>query len=104
MQLQKVLKRLMDDRKLTFQALADETGVRASTLKGWTLPGAQPRNMADVRKVARSFDVSFEYLIFGEEADVPPRTLAEVLMEPVYDGWLKVKIERAIPTRPRKKE
>lgn len=103
MQLQKVLKKLMSARKLSFQELSNETGVSASTLKGWTLPKANPRNMDQVRRVAQVLGVSFEYLIFGEDSEDLPRSLEEVLTEPVYDGWLKVKIERMIPNRPNKK-
>jgi hypothetical protein len=35
--------------------------------------------------------------IFGE--DSRPPTLNDVLTEGIFEGWLKVKIERAVPTK-----
>ena len=48
-------------------------------------------------KISYGFGISMEALLFGED-DRPP-TLDQVLTEGVFEGWLKVKIERAIPNK-----
>lgn len=94
MKLKQTLGRILKEKKITTDALGKQTGVKNSTIKTW-LRGSNPRSMDDVRKVARHLNVSLEFLLFGED-DVVPRSLEELLTENVYEGWLKVKIERAV--------
>jgi hypothetical protein len=54
--------------------------------------------MRDVRTIARHFNVSMEYLLFGED-EALPRTVDELPLEDLFSGWLKVKVQRAIPTK-----
>ena len=98
MKLANTLKKLMKESELSFKALSKKAAVPESTIKQWA-QGAAPRKLSDVKKVAKVLGVSFEFLCFGEEDDSLPRTLQELLTEPVYEGWLKVKIERAIPNK-----
>ena len=97
MKLKDTLRRLLKDNKMTVAVLAQETGVNENTIKTW-LGGANPRNLDHVRKISRRFNVGVEYLLFGDE-DLPAKTLEELITENVYEGWLKVKIERAIRTK-----
>jgi transcriptional regulator with XRE-family HTH domain len=66
MRLAATLRRLMKDSRLTSKKLAEEVNLPEGTLKTW-LAGSAPRSLADVRRVARHFGVSFEYLVFGDE-------------------------------------
>lgn len=100
MKLSQTLKALLEQRGMTVRDLGRHVKLPESTIKTW-LRGANPRSMEDVRACARFFDVSLEYLLFGEE-DAPPRTLQELPLEEVFDGWLRVKVQRAVNIRPKK--
>jgi transcriptional regulator with XRE-family HTH domain len=93
------LKHLLQERRISIRKLAHDTEISPSTIKEW-LSGSAPRNLEDVRKVARYLNISFEFLIFGESDECPPeKALEAIFTESIYEGWLKVKIERAIPTK-----
>ncbi len=94
MELRHVLKDLLKRRGLTIQELSGLVGVSPSTIKTW-LGGSSPRSWEDVRKVARYFGVSLEYLLFGE-SDNDKESLEELPLEDVFSGWLRVDIKRAI--------
>lgn len=67
MRLSNVLRKLMKQREITTKQLAKDVSIPEGTLKTW-LAGSAPRSLADVRKVAQFLNVSFEFLIFGEES------------------------------------
>lgn len=94
MQLRTVLKNLMKSHNITIRELAKHTSVAEGTIKTW-LSGAAPRSMEDVRKVARHFCVSFEYLIFGED-EGQQTSIENLPLEDLFDGWLKVNIQRVV--------
>ena len=97
MELKVTLTRLLKERRLSVEALARQMQVSPSTLKAWTA-GSAPRNLDDVRTVASCLGVSFEYLIFGEDTS-SAHALEQQLLEQVFDGFLKVRIERVIPSK-----
>lgn len=72
------------------------TGIPEATLSGYA-NGAEPSKMQHVRVLARFFGISMEELLYG---DSEPPTLHNVKTEPVFSGWLRVKIEKAIPDEP----
>jgi transcriptional regulator with XRE-family HTH domain len=94
--LSKVLKSLLQERNISVRALSRELKIPQSTLNS-IVSGKQPGSIEQLLVLAQYFGVSLEYLATGEDSEHP--TLGEVLTEAVYDGWLKVKIERAIPNR-----
>jgi transcriptional regulator with XRE-family HTH domain len=94
MKLKETLAALLKKRRMSAQALATATDIPVSTIKAW-LGGNAPRNLDDVRAVARHMGVSFEYLIFGEDPDASSM-LANALLEQVFDGYLKVRVERVL--------
>ncbi len=96
MQLRKTLKVLMKRDGLTTRTLSEKTKLSEGTIKSW-LGGAAPRTLEDVRFLAHFFDVSFEYLIFGDELTTIRKTKKEREGH-VFEGWLKVKIESMINT------
>ncbi len=94
MKLKETLAALLKKKRMSAQALANATEIPASTIKAW-LGGNAPRNLDDVRTVAQNLGVSFEYLVFGEDPDAGA-VLANALLEQVFDGYLKVKVERVV--------
>ena len=96
------LKKLMKGQNLTIRQLSEQTGVPEGTIKTY-LRGAHPRNITDVRKIAKLFNVSLEHIFFGEEDAASPKTLEEIPLEEIYDGWVKIRLERAVKISNRKK-
>lgn len=96
MKLAKVLKVLIDSEKITLRKLSSKTGVPQATLSSY-LAGGSSNKMEHILALAEHFNVSMEFLLFGEEKKRP--SLEDVFTEELFSGWLKVKIERAIPTK-----
>jgi transcriptional regulator with XRE-family HTH domain len=94
MKLDQTLKTLLKQRNLTIRELSREVKVSESTIKTW-LRGSNPRSLHDVRKCARFFGVSFEFLLFGDE-DSGPQSLEEIALEDMFDGWIKIKVQKPI--------
>ena len=93
MKLSTVLKQLLNDRNMTLKELATSIKVKPSTLSGWN-NGVTPRDLTEVRRCAQYFGVTLEKLLFNESSDAT--ALESLLTEQVFDGFLKVKIERVI--------
>lgn len=91
-----VLRRLLDDRKISARQLSRDTGIPQSTITSF-MSNRGLHKPDHLYILAQYFGVSMETLLFGKD-DRPP-SLNEVLTEGVFEGWLKVKIERAIPNK-----
>ncbi len=96
LKLRLTLKKFIEERKISLRDLAKRTGVPQPTLSSY-LAGAGTGKPEHIRALAKFFGVSMEVLLFGVD-DRPP-TLEDVLTEEVFQGWLRVKIERAIPNK-----
>lgn len=92
--LDKILEKLLKEYDISARELARQVGIPQSTLNNY-LSGRGPTKPEQIWAIAKYFNVSMELLLFGED-DRPP-TLNDVLTEGLFEGWLKVKIERAIP-------
>ena len=92
----RVLKHLMNERKITFKKLAELSGVPISTIKTWSA-GVEPKSLAHARKVARVFGISVEHLVFGS-SDKVEISLQDVLTKQLFSGWCKVTIEMPVTT------
>jgi transcriptional regulator with XRE-family HTH domain len=90
----KVLKELMKKRGLSTRALAKATGVPQSTLTAM-LAGRHTHKPEHLRALALHFGISIDRLLFDEDHGVV--TLDNLDTEQIFSGWLRVKIERAIP-------
>lgn len=88
-----VLKRVLKEKGLSLKALAHSINVKPSTLSGW-LQGSSPRDLVEVHRCSEFLGISMEKLLF----DTEPRaaSLEDFLTENIFDGFLKVKIERVI--------
>lgn len=96
LQLAKILKGLMDARKIKVRELARATGVPQATISGF-LSGGGVSKPVHIRTLAKFFCVSMEFLLFGEDDREP--TLSEIDTEEFFDGWLRVTIHKAIKGR-----
>lgn len=94
--LDKVLKTLMKSRGLKASDLSKSTGIPAATLSS-LLNGGQTQKPEHLLALSQFFGISIEFLLFGEDTQKP--TLDDVFTEGIFEGWLKVKIERAIPNK-----
>lgn len=92
----KNLAKLIKERGISARELSRQTGIAQSTLNNF-LAGKSPSNPEQIHALAKFFGTSMEQILFSTD-DRPP-TLDEVLTEGVFDGWLRVKIERAIPNK-----
>lgn len=88
----------MKQRSVTTRALAKATGVPQSTVSAFCA-GRSSQKPEHLLAMARFFGISLEHLIFGE--DQQPATLESVLTEEVFSGWIKLRVERAIPNKKR---
>jgi transcriptional regulator with XRE-family HTH domain len=91
-----MLKTLLEEHGISVRALSRKLNIPQSTLNS-IVTGKQPGSIEQLLILSKHFGISVEYLATGE--DGRPPTLSEVFTEEVYDGWLKVKIERAIPNK-----
>ena len=91
------LKKLIAEHEITLRELAKKTGVPQATLSAYTA-GAGTSKPEHILALSQFFKVPMETLLFGADHQPPP-TLDEVLTEGVFEGWLKVRIERAIPNK-----
>lgn len=95
-QLGKTLKRLLTDKNISVRSLAKATGIPQSTLNSLVL-GREPSKIEHLMVLSKYFKVNLEYLLTGEDSQPP--TFENALTEDLFSGWLKVKIERAIPDK-----
>ena len=88
-----MLKELVADQKLTLRDLAKRSGIKPSTLGDW-LAGASPRDMRQVRSVAKVLGVTFELLACGDEEVSFERALNSMPRALVLQGDFRIKIEK----------
>ena len=91
-----MLKSLFAEHGVSVRALSRKLNIPQSTLNS-IVSGKQSGSIEQLLILSKHFGVSIEYLATGD--DNRPPTLADIFTEEVYDGWLKVKIERAIPNK-----
>lgn len=64
--LPEVVYKLLDEHKMTQQQLADEIHYGQNTIFSWLRTGRMP-NLEAVMLMAAIFNVSIDYLVYGEE-------------------------------------
>jgi len=97
LKLDSVLRELLAARGISARELARQTGIAQSTIASMLSPkkahaAHRPENL---RTLARFFGCSLEYLLWKEQAE--PVSLEQLMTEQIFDGFLKVRIERAFP-------
>lgn len=96
LKLHSILKTLMNDKGVSAREVSRACDIPQSTVVSY-LSGRGTQSPEHILKLAEYFGTSMEHLLFGKDRNVP--TLDDVLTEGIFDGWLRVKIERAIPNR-----
>ena len=94
-QLPNALRELMETRGLSVRALSKQTKLPVSTLSSYLSDKKASYAPEHLRILSEYFGVSIDWLLFKI---VNKNASLELLKtESVFSGWLKVKIERAIP-------
>ena len=86
----------MQDRSISSRVLAQATSVPQSTISAMCT-GRSSQKPEHLYSLSKFFGVSIEYLLFGEDDSAP--TLANILSEEMFSGYVKIKIERLIPDK-----
>lgn len=86
------LKKLIKERDITVAQLSRSTGVPQQTLSNWLL-GLEPRNLNQVKIIAKYFKVSIDYLAYGEEPKQELHKLDDY-KEEIYAGIFEVVLRR----------
>ena len=91
------LVKLMDDNKITIREASAICDVPTTTVQGWRT-GVMPSSGFDgLARLAQRLGCTLEYLLTGKNLSRPG--VADVFADGgnIFDGYLKVKIERVIP-------
>lgn len=89
-----VLKRLLEERKVTSTQLSKVVGIPKSTISTWLLPTAKPTDVEQIQKVAKFFKISMSQLLFDEVES--GNGLQAVQTELVLDGYYRLRLEKII--------
>lgn len=94
MRIRSVISKYLQDSGLTASALAQKAGVPKATLMGWCV-GKQPRNMEQVKAVARCMGTTLDALLFDEVEPQPvlldARSFSGFTLDD--DGWHRGTLE-----------
>lgn len=91
--LHEMLRTLMARKGVSARAVCKATGIPQSTLQGF-LDGKRESSIKHLPKLAAYFGCSIDFLLMGGSSEI--ERLEDLLTEDVFDGFLKVKIERVI--------
>lgn len=91
-----MLKELLANNEISARQLSKETEIPPSTISSM-MAGKGQHRPEQIAAIARYFGCSMEFLCFGTNSH--EQTFSEAALENVFEGWLKVKIERAIPAK-----
>jgi len=98
----KILERLMRQRKITGKALARELGVPYRTVQEWIGGGGRkmPRDPDVLKEIARYFQVSVHFLLYGYEDD--NNFIGEIFEKTeIHTGLYEITVKR-VSSRDRK--
>ncbi len=95
--LHQVLKKLMGSRGVSARALAKACKMPSSTLASYLAGKKASYNPEHLACLADYFQVTTDYLLFAREESTASLNVLQV--EQLFEGWLRVKVERAIPTK-----
>lgn len=93
-----ILKELLEKNKLSARTLAKQTSLPISTLSTYLSGKKASYAPEHLRVLADFFGVSIDYLLFRRGNE--PTNLDLLKTEALFSGWVKIKVERAIPTKP----
>lgn len=91
--LHQTLKLLMKEKGVSAREVCRATGIAQSTYSG-LLDGTREPSVKHLPKLAEYFQTSTDYLLTGKQSQV--ESMERLLTEEIFEGFLKVKIERVI--------
>lgn len=99
------LNQLMEERRMTVRTAAKYAQVATSTVQNWR-SGHTPTDFTAVKRLAEALDVSFCFLLTGEEDPTREDRLPSIaeyfeFRDVVFDGFAKITIQ---PLAPKKRE
>jgi transcriptional regulator with XRE-family HTH domain len=86
-----ILRKLLDEQRLTLKAVSKGAGVPATTIAEWS-NNRSPKNLLHAQRVAAFLGVSLHFLLFGEEDREEP--LMKLLKEDVFSGTFEINVKR----------
>jgi len=90
MQLNKILKSLLQKRGLSITSLSKDTGIPIQTLHNW-LNGAEPRSFSQVKRVADYFEITLDEICYGIK---PSNELIDSYEDEINAGVFEVVLRR----------
>lgn len=96
LRMDKVLKQLIKEKRISVRELSRATRIPQSTLNA-LVQGREPSKPQHLLAIAKYFSCSVEFLLTGEDKRAP--TLEEVLTQELFSGWIKIRVEKAIPNK-----
>jgi len=95
--LSKNLKMLMDQKQINSVSLSNAAGIPNSTVSTYLSGKKASYAPEHLLALSQFFEVTIDFLLSGQESDFA--LLNTLKTEGLFEGWLKVKIERAIPQK-----
>ena len=81
---------------MTAAQLSRATQISVQTLNNW-LQGQVPRNLHQVKKVAKYFDMSIDELVFGDVPKIKQKSVIEEFAEnEIYAGKYEVILRKIV--------
>ncbi|MBX7232045.1 MAG: helix-turn-helix transcriptional regulator [Bdellovibrionales bacterium] len=93
----KNLKQLMDQQQINSANLSKATGIPKSTISSYLSGEKASYAPEHLLSLSSFFEVTIDFLLSGQESDFA--LLNTLKTEGLFEGWLKVRIERAVPSK-----
>lgn len=90
-----ILKKLADERGLNMKNLSKAVGIPHSTLSTYFASKKATYQAEHLIALSEYFGVSTDYLLTGKHSGT--KSLNALKTENIFSGWVRLKIERAIP-------
>lgn len=94
----KILTKVMKERQLTIQAIANLAGVNKSAVHGW-MTGTTPHDLIAIGKLSKALGIGFRELLLGEpELPVTMSSLdVQFDKQVIFEGVCEILIKRIVP-------
>lgn len=93
----KNLKALMEHKGITASQLSSHTKIPKSTISTYLAGKKHSYSSDHLLALSNYFEVTIDFLLTAQESEYA--LLNTLKTEGLFEGWLKVKIERAIPNK-----
>lgn len=93
--LNEILKRLIEDKGVKLAQVSKATGIPASTVASYLHGKKAAYNPDHILALSEYFNVTADFLLSGQSSKL--HSLNSLKTSEIFAGWVKVRIERAIP-------